>query len=144
MLEVSQQMVLQTSPTNLLAMPSVDITVITGNNEDWIDSVVFLVDDGSGNVAGMSQLDLTGIQFDMELRANVPDNEVYIRASTTDNTLRIGDPPEFGYLIIGISHETMKMIPAGTFIGDIVGTDSMSVRRVIGIDLQVVEGVTRP
>jgi hypothetical protein len=144
MTEVSEQIVLQTASSNLLAMPAVEIAVITGNNEDWIDSVLFLVDDGSGNTAGMPQLDLTGIKFDMELRATVEDHEVVIRASTADGTLRVGDPPNFGYLLIGIEHETMKMVAAGTYVGDIVGTDAMSVRRVVAIDLQVVEGITRP
>jgi hypothetical protein len=144
MTEVSEQLVLQTPSSNLLAMPAVEISVITGNNEDWIDSILFLVDDGSGNTAGMPQLDLTGITFDMEIRATIDDHEVVIRASTEDNTLRVGDPPNFGYLLIGISHDTMKMQKAGAYVGDIVGSDSISVRRCVGIDLEIVEGVTRP
>lgn len=142
MAEVSERTALDSPPTNLLAMPMVGISVIAGNNEDWIDSLKFYVDDGTG--AAGDQLDLTGINFDMEIRRNVPDHEVVIRASTKDGTLRIGDPPNFGFLLIGIDHDQMKLQNIGTYVGDIVGSDALSVRRVISVSLEIVEGVTRP
>jgi hypothetical protein len=127
--------------TNLLAMPLVNMTVITGTNEDWIDSIKFVVDDSSGDPP---QLDLTGITFTMEVRRQPPDNEVVLRASTDDGTLAVGAPPDFGFLLINIDHEQIKIIKPDDYTADIVGTDGDIIRRCIVIDLQVVLGITRP
>jgi hypothetical protein len=127
--------------TNLLAMPLVNLTVITGTNEDWIDSILFLADDGSGDPP---QLDLTGISFAMEVRHTTPEHEVVIRASTADGTLMVGVPPNYGYLLIKIPHELMLTVVPNQYVADIVGWDDVSQRRCITIDLEVAYGVTRP
>ena len=129
--------------TNLLAMPLVNLVVLTGNNEDWVDSIKFVIDDGSG-LPELPQLDLTGIVFEMEVRRQVPDSEVVLRASTADGTLAIGEPPNYGFLLINIDHEFMKIIRPGDYVGDIVGRDADTIRRCIGIDLEIALGVTRP
>jgi hypothetical protein len=126
-------------------MPLVAISVITGTNEDWIDSIKFVVDDGSTTVPeDLPQLDLTGIRFDMEVRRQPPEAEVIIRASTVDGGLAVGETPNYGFILINIDHEFMKNIVPGTFVGDIVGTDAGTIRRVILIDLEVQYGITRP
>ena len=125
-------------------MPLVTVSVITGTNEDWINSIKYLVDNGSGNIDTYPQLDLTGIVFTMEVRRLSPDAEVVIRASTADGTLDIGDAPNIGYLLINIDHETMKKIRPGNYSGDIVGTDDATVRRCVVVDLEVALGITRP
>jgi hypothetical protein len=131
----------ETVTTNLLAMPLVTLTVVTGTNEDWIDSIKFVVDDGSTDPP---QLDLTGIQFDMEVRRLPPDNEVILRASTTDGTLAVGAAPDFGFLLINVDHEQMKIIRPDNYTADIVGTDGDTIRRCIIIDLEIALGITRP
>ena len=128
--------------SNLLAMPLVQLAITTGNNEDWIDSICYLVD--GTDPATDPQLDLTGINFLMEIRRQPNDHEVVIRASTTDGTLAIGEAPNYGFLLIQVDHETMRQQNAGAFVGDIVGTDDVSTRRVAGIDLTIQEGITRP
>lgn len=127
--------------TNLLSMPLVSMIVITGTNEDWIDAVKFVVDDGS---VDLPQLDLTGITFEMEVRRQPPDNEVILRASTADGTLAIGEPPDFGFLLINVDHEAMKVIRPAKYTADIIGKDVTTIRRCILIDLEVVYGITRP
>jgi hypothetical protein len=127
--------------TNLLAMPLVSMTVITGTNEDWIDSIKFVVDDGS---ADPPQLDLTGIKFDMEVRRQPPDVEVVLKASTADGTLAVGAAPDFGFLLINVDHDKMKIIQPNDYTADIVGTDGEIIRRCIVMDLQIVLGITRP
>ena len=77
-------MAVPATTTNLLAMPQVDLSVTTGSNEDWVDSILFLVDDGGGDEADFPQLDLHGIEFLMEVRRRTADNEVVFRASTAD------------------------------------------------------------
>jgi hypothetical protein len=127
--------------TNLLAIPFVQLTAVTGNNEDWVDSLLFLVD--SPDVPP-PQLDLTGIRFEMEVRRAPTDHEVVIRASTDDGTLSIGDAPNTGFLIINIDHVQMLQQVAGAYVADIVGTDQQSTRRVVGMDLTIANGITRP
>jgi hypothetical protein len=127
--------------TNLLAIPFVQLSAVTGNNEDWVDSLLFLVD--SPDVPP-PQLDLTGIRFEMEVRRAPTDHEVIIRASTDDGTLSIGEPPNTGFLIININHLQMLQQVAGAYVADIVGTDQHSTRRVVGIDLTIANGITRP
>jgi hypothetical protein len=130
--------------TNLLAMPLVTMTVVTGTNEDWVDSIKYLVDNGSGDPDLYPQLDLTGIAFSMEVRRLSPNAEVVIRASTADGTLGIGDAPNTGYLLINVDHEMMKTIKPGGYSGDIVGQDAVTIRRCVVIDLEIALGITRP
>lgn len=123
-------------------MPLVTMTVITGTNEDWVDSIKYLV--AGDEFPELPQLDLTGIAFLMEVRRTAPDTEVVLRASTEDGTLGIGAPPNFGYLMINIDHESMKIIRPGKYVADIVGQDDITVRRCVVVDLEVVFGITRP
>src|SRR5262245_49477154 len=128
--------------TNLLAMPLVNVIVVTGNNEDWLDSIKYVVDDGGGDLDAMPQLDLTGIQFDMEVRRLPPDAEVIIRASTKDGTLAVGQSPNTGFLLINVPHAVMKYQRPDNYVADIVGSDGDNVRRIVEIALEIVYGLT--
>jgi hypothetical protein len=129
--------------SSLLTLPLVTIEIETGTNEDWLESIVYLV--GGNDPATFPQTDLRGIQFDMEVRRQVEDNEVLIRASTEDDSgLSIGEAPNYGFLLIGISHDQMMVLNEGTYVADIIGSDLYNVRRCITITLDVVEGITRP
>lgn len=130
--------------TNVLALPLVAVSVQTGNNEDWLDSVKFVVDEGIGlPVDQMPQLDLRGIDFTMEVRRAATDSEVIIGASTANGTLLIGSPPDFGFLIINLLLVEMQNHAAGNYVGDIVGSDGINSRVTVAIDLIIVEGVTK-
>lgn len=129
--------------TNILALPLAAMVITTGTNEDWIDSMLFLVADGSGDPTLYPQLDLRGIHFQMMIRHHVDDVEVQIEASTTDGLLKLGDYPNYGYLIIAIDNDIMKERPPGAYVGDIVASDETFTRRVVTFDLNLVEGVTR-
>jgi hypothetical protein len=130
-------------PTNLLALPLVRMSVETGTNEDWIDSLKFLVDTGVPDDE-KPQLDLRDIAFEMEVRRSAPDNQVVISASTENGSLAIGEPPDYGYLIINVDHEEMKIQQPGIYAADIVGIDETSRRVVVQIDLSIIAGITRP
>jgi hypothetical protein len=99
-----------TPATNLLAMPLVVMSVSTGTNEDWIDSILFLVDDGGDVQESFPQLDLTGIEFNMEVRRRAPDNEVVLRGSTKDGSLSIGDPNAIVYALVNAIQELAKRV----------------------------------
>jgi hypothetical protein len=125
--------------TNILALPLVHLTVDTGNNEDWLDSLKYVVSDTDD-----SQLDLRGIVFAMEVRRTADDTEVVLRASTDDGKLHIGIPPDYGFLIIEVPVEEMQYKRPGSYVADIVGREGDNYTRVcITIDLTIVEGVTR-
>ena len=133
--------------TNLLAMPQLELSVTTGTNEDWVDSILYLVDEGGGDTENFPQLDLHGIEFYMEVRRRTVDNEVVFRASTKDSSLVIGDQPNAGYLIINVDHSIMKLQTPGLYFADIVGTEPPAyqfVRRCVNINLEIVQGITRP
>jgi hypothetical protein len=127
--------------TNLLAMPALAMTVTVANNEDWIDSIVYLMNSTDPTAP---QLDIRDIDFYMEVRRAPPDAEVVIRASTKTGGLAIGEPPNFGYLLFNIPHETMKLLVAGNYYGDIVGEDGFVTRRTISLVLTIEQGLTRP
>lgn len=130
--------------TNILALPLVSMTVETGSNEDWIDTLKFVVDDGSStDVNQLPQIDLRGITFEMEIRRAAPDHEVILSASTKDGTLIIGLPPDFGFLIINVPLVTMSTKQPGAYVGDIRGSDDVNSRVCAQITLSITEGITR-
>jgi hypothetical protein len=134
----------ETLATNVLALPLVAITVVTGTNEDWLDAVEYVVDNGTGQaISAMPQLDLRNITFDMEIRRTVEDSEVVLGASTDTGTLKVGDPPDWGFLLLQISIVEMQNLTPGTYVGDITGRDSFNTRVTIQIALTIIEGVTR-
>jgi hypothetical protein len=131
--------------SNLLAMPLVTLAVTTGTNEDWISSVKYVVDDGSGvPTEELPQFDLTGINFNMEVRRRAEDHEVVIRASSANGEIAIGEPPDFGFLLINVPYEKVKDLNAADYVADIVGIDEISQRRVVIINIELAQGITRP
>jgi hypothetical protein len=131
--------------SNLLAMPLVTLAVTTGTNEDWISSIKYVVDDGSGvPESELPQFDLSGIKFDMEVRRRAEDHEVVIRASSDDGSLAIGEPPDFGFFLINVPYEKVKILNASSYVADIVGIDEIAQRRVMIINITLDQGITRP
>ena len=128
--------------TNILAIPLVQITAQTSNNEDWIDSIKYIVED-VGPEEDWPQLDLRGISFEMELRRTQDDHEVVISASTEDSRLLIGGPPDYGFLIISIPVADMKLVTDGDYVGDIVARADGHARVAVQIGLTVIEGITK-
>lgn len=137
--------------TNLLAMPRLNMIVVTGSHEDWVDSIKFMVDDGTAE-EDKPQLDIRGIVFEMEVRRSAPDHQVVINASTEDGSIMVGEPPDFGFLIIHVDLEEMKIQQPGEYVADIIGQEYagtapnkvLMMQRVIAtIDLTIVQGITR-
>ena len=129
--------------SNLLALPLVSLTIETGNSEDWIESIKYIVDTGSTDPTTMPQVDLRGINFAMEIRRSAPSHEVVLSANSDDGSLAVGEPPDFGYLIINVRYDDMKPLQAGSYVGDIRGKDDRYTRICIQIDLTVFDGITR-
>jgi hypothetical protein len=127
-------------PTNVLALPVADAVMETGTNEDWIDCFVYYVDDGTTTPP---QLDLRGIDFELEVRRTPPDNEVILMATTKNGSILRGFPPNVGYLIFNISDEAMASRSPGTYVGELRADDGIYRRVTIHIDLTIQQGITR-
>ena len=89
------------------------------------------------------QLDIRNIIFEMEIRRSALEHEVILSASTANGTLKVGAPPDVGYLIFDIPVTHMHLLIAGTYVGDITGRDSFYTRQIATITLTVNEGVTK-
>ena len=126
--------------SNILALPLVQLLISTGNQEDWIDALKYVVDDGSPDPP---QLDLRGIKFRMEVRRRAVENEVIISASTDDGTMMIGATPNYGFLTINIDAAVMRTKKSGQYVGDILASDETFDRVCAVFDLTLVEGVTK-
>jgi hypothetical protein len=129
--------------TNLLALPLLSLTVETGNSEDWIESIKYVVDTGAVDPTTFPQADLRGIDFQMEVRRAAPAHEVVLGATTADGSLAVGEPPDFGFLIINIGYDDMTALQAGSYVADIRGKDGRYTRICIQIALTIFTGITR-
>ena len=129
--------------SNLLAIPLIKIVVNTGNNEDWIDPILFLVSDTVPDTTPENQLDIRGIKFLMEVRRDQLSHEVVMTASTENGMIAIGEMPDYGYLIIQVPMAEVRPNQPGAYVADIVGDDGVNNRVVVQIDLNIVDGVTR-
>lgn len=126
--------------TNVLALPLAHLVIEASNNEDWIDSLVFMVSDSG---PPLEQLDLRGIAFEMHLRRRPEIHEIVLDASTANHTMFIGSPPDIGYLIFYVPRETMQGLWAGVYVGDIVARDGDFERVTLTVQMTVLEGITR-
>lgn len=126
--------------TNVLALPLAHVVIEASNNEDWIDTLVFLVSD-SGSPP--DQLDLRGITFTMHLRRRPEIHEIVLNASTLERTIFIGSPPDVGYLIVYLPEDTMRTLWPGQYVGDVVANDASFERVCLTLEVTIIEGITR-
>jgi hypothetical protein len=129
--------------SNILALPHALVAIETGNNEDWIEAFKFIVEDPLTEQNTWPQLDLRGLEFEMEVRHKPEDHEVILTASTTDLKLTVGAFPNYGFLLLNIPVEEMKTRVAGSYVADVVARDEHYVRKCMTITIKLVEGVTR-
>jgi hypothetical protein len=126
--------------TNVLALPLATMSIEAGTYEDWIDTIVWLIN--STDPVNGPQLDLRGINFEMQIRISPLEHEVILEASTGDGSLAFATPPDYGYLIINIPASTMALKQPGTYVGDIVAYDDTNTRVCVQFTLSIVQGVT--
>jgi hypothetical protein len=131
--------------TNILAIPLTQMSMLTGNNEDMVESVLFQVGGTGSPALGVApqQLDLRGIDFNMYVRRSPSDNEVLMTASTDDHTLSVGAFPDYGFLLFAVPLASMQKRLPGTYVADVVATADGLTRRCLVISLTIVEGITR-
>jgi hypothetical protein len=126
--------------TNILTLPLVTCTLITGNNEDWLDSFQF-VNTISTDVS--TPVDLAGIEFKMELRSLASDVDVLITASTEDGRLMVGGT-EDSFLVIRVPAVLMETLVPADYVADIVAEADGYRRVIVQISpITIFQGVTR-
>src|SRR5215471_13748847 len=123
--------------TNVLSIPKIGMVVITGTNEDWIDSICYLVGDTE------KQLDLRGIRFEMSIRRRPAEHEVILHATTANRWLTVAPFPNVGFLLLNVPLAEMKTKLPGNYVADVVARNGIYNRRIIEMDLQIVQGITR-
>lgn len=124
--------------TQILSLPFVQMAIRTTRNEDWVDTIRYVVEENG------PQLDLRGIDFDMQIRRRPDLHEVMLTGSSTrDRFLSIADPPNVGILVIHVPVAIMKNIFVGQYVGEIRARDDRFYRICITFDLTISEGVTR-
>ena len=128
---------------NILGLPLAVVTIETSNNQDWIESFLFLVDNGSNDTTTMEQYDLRGIKFEMEIRRQASDHEVLLHATTENRWLAIGAYPNYGCLLFNIPVEEMINRLPGVYVADLVAKDDGYVRKIMDITLTIDDGVTK-
>jgi len=127
--------------TNVLALPKASLLIETRTNEDWVDTLIFLVN--STDPVNGPQLDLSDVKFEMEIRRNAPDHEVILSGSTEDGRLSIGAAPDYGTLIISIPVGEMATRQAGEYVGDIRASDDLNTHVCAEFTMTIVQGITR-
>jgi hypothetical protein len=120
----------------ILSLPLVELTVTTGNNEDWIESIQYLQADL------ITPVDLAGVFFAMELRRVASDTDVVATASTDDGRLFVGGTGN-SFLSIQIPVSAMDGIAPGDYVADVVAKADGYTRVIARIELTLFQGVTR-
>ena len=123
--------------TNVLSIPKVRVIVVTGTNEDWIESICYLLGDTE------KQLDLRGIRFEMSVRRRAEDHEVILHATSKNRWLSVAPFPNTGFLLLNVPLAEMRTKLPGNYVADIVARNGVFNRRIIEMELQIVQGVTR-
>jgi hypothetical protein len=118
--------------TNLLILPLVQLTILTGTNEDWIDGIAFYD-------LSMNPLSLAGIAFKMTMRHLLDDATAPVSASTEDGDL-VASGNIFNF---NVPLSTMGIVPPADYVFDVVGIADGHQRVIIQGAVTVFEGVTR-
>src|SRR5262252_8266301 len=99
-------------PTNILYMPQVGMDMTVATNADWLDGLEYW-----DLQTPPQPIDLSGIEFEMELRANPPAATVVLKA-TTDNGLIVVYANTWQ---LRVPAPTMSLIFPATYVYDMLG-----------------------
>ena len=108
--------------TNILMLPVVVLGIEVSNNADWLDGCEYWTDETHD-----TNLDLTGIGFEMEMRAAPPDQTVVLLASTKNGLIKV-------YLNtwqFAVPASMMGLVPPGSYVFDMLGTADGFTRNLV-------------
>lgn len=123
-------------PTNLLNLPVVNpLGITTQTNCDWIDGLEYWTADPPDG----EPIDLTGIQFGMEMRASAAVATVVMRATTENGLIRVY-ANSWQFLIPAT---TMILVLPGDYVFDMLALADGYTRNLIQATVSIVQGITR-
>jgi len=122
------------STTNILYMPEVVMDMTVATNTDWIDGLEYHDDQSPSQ-----PIDLGGIEFIMELRANPPAATVVLLASTVNGLIAVY-ANTWQLLVPAV---TMALVPPADYVYDLLGKADGYTRRLASGGVTVVQGITR-
>jgi hypothetical protein len=124
-----------TLTTNILDLPPVTMAVTVATNEDWIDGLAY-----QDNATPPNPIDLTGITFEMELRAVESALTVVLSASTANGLIIVND----NTWQLNVKAPTMLLIPPASYLMDMLAFGDGYTRRLVQESTVVVQqGITR-
>jgi hypothetical protein len=120
--------------TNILYMPVVAMDMTIATNADWLDGLEYW------DLQSPAQpIDLSGIEFEMEMRSAPPVATVVLLAST-DNGLISVYSNTWQFLV---PSTTMLLVPPGNYVFDLLGRADGYTRSLVQATVAVNLGVTR-
>jgi hypothetical protein len=122
-------------PTNILYMPAVAMDMTVWTNADWLDGLEYW-----DQRTPPQPIDMGGIEFEMEMRTAPPAVTVVLKAST-DNGLIVVYANTWQFKIPAM---TMNLVPAATYVYDMLAVADGYVRIIASGGVTVNQGITRP
>jgi hypothetical protein len=122
-------------PTNILFLPPVGMIANTATNADWLDGLEY---QSSADI-NATPIDLTGIKFEMDMRAAPPLATVVLRATTENGLIRVyANTWQFM-----IPASTMILVPPGDYVFDMLAHGDGFTRNIVYAQVAVLLGITR-
>lgn len=124
-----------TSSSNILLLPIVILGIEVSNNSDWLDGLEYRASDAED----AEPLDLTGIDFDLNLRSSPPVATVMLRASTYNGLIKV----YANTWQLLVPAETMKTVLTGDYVFDMLARGDGYTRNIVQATVTVIQGITR-
>jgi len=121
--------------TNVLLMPIAILGIEVSNNSDWLDGLEYW----SSEDENADPLDLTGIDFDLNLRSSPPVATVMLRASTYNGLIKVY--ANTWQLLVPAT--MMKTVLTGDYVFDMLARADGYTRNIVQATVTVIQGVTR-
>lgn len=118
--------------TNILQLPVVILGITVNTNADWLDGIEY--HDNAGN-----PIDLAGITFEMEMRAEPEFATVVLRAATDNGLIRVY--AQTWQLLVPAS--VMTLILPGNYVFDMLAHGDGYTRNLVQASVEVDLGITR-
>jgi hypothetical protein len=120
--------------TSILQLPIAILSIQTETNADWLDGLEYM-DGGTPSLP----IDLTGIQFEMEMRLSPPFATVVLRAATDNGLIRVvGNTWQ-----LLVPSTVMMLIPPGNYSFDMLARADGYTRNVVQATVTITLGITR-
>jgi hypothetical protein len=120
--------------TNILYMPPVVMDMTIATNSDWLDGLEYW-----DLQTPQQPIDLSGIEFEMEVRVNPPAATVVILASTGNGLIQVYS----NTWSLKVPATIMALIPPADYVYDLLGRADGYTRQLASGSITAMLGITR-